>query len=75
MATEPVIGICAVHERARWSFWEQTVHLVADSYVVAVQRTGALAVVLPVDARAPVGLLERIDGLLLIGGADVDPSS
>jgi putative glutamine amidotransferase len=73
--SEPVIGICAVHERAHWSFWDQEAHLVADSYVSAVQRTGAIAVLLPVDTRAPLELLDRIDGLLLIGGADLDPSS
>jgi putative glutamine amidotransferase len=70
----PVIGICAVRERARWSFWDQTAHLVADTYVSSVQRTGAVAVLLPVDDRAPVELLDRIDALLLIGGADIDPS-
>jgi len=64
-----------VRERARWSFWDQTAHLVADTYVSAVQRTGAVAVILPVDTRAPLVLLDRIDGLLLIGGADLDPSS
>jgi putative glutamine amidotransferase len=73
--TEPVIGICAVRERARWSFWDQTAHLVADTYVAAVQRTGAIALLLPVDRRTPLELLDRIDGLLLIGGADIDPSS
>jgi putative glutamine amidotransferase len=73
--SEPVIGICAVHERARWSFWDQTAHLVADTYVSSVQRTGAIAVLLPVDSRAPLELLDVIDGLLLIGGADIDPSS
>jgi putative glutamine amidotransferase len=72
---EPVIGICAVRERARWAFWDQTAHLVADSYVAAIQATGAFAVLLPVDRRAPQALLERIDGLLLIGGADLDPRS
>jgi putative glutamine amidotransferase len=72
--SEPVIGICAVRERARWSFWDQPAHLVADSYVASVQRTGAIAVLLPVDTRAPLAVLDRIDALLLIGGADVDPS-
>lgn len=72
--SEPLIGICAVLERARWSFWDQPAHLVADSYVSSLQRTGALAVVLPIDVRAPLQLLERIDALLLIGGADLDPS-
>lgn len=73
--SEPVIGICAVFERARWAFWDQPAHLVADSYVSCVQRSGAVAVLLPVDARARTQLLERIDGLLLIGGADIDPHS
>jgi putative glutamine amidotransferase len=71
----PVIGICAVRERARWSFWDQTAQLVADSYVSAVQRTGAVALILPVDVRAPLVLLDKIDGLLVIGGADLDPAS
>jgi putative glutamine amidotransferase len=48
---EPVIGICAVRERARWAFWDQTAHLVADTYVEAIQSTGAVAVLLPVDPR------------------------
>ena len=73
--SEPVIGICAVKERARWAFWDQEAHLVADSYVSSVQRSGAIAVLLPVDRRAPLQLLDRIDGLLLIGGADIDPSA
>ncbi len=73
MPSEPVIGICAVRERARWAFWDQDAHLVADSYVASVQRTGAIAVLLPVDERAPLELLGRIDALLLIGGADIDP--
>ena len=75
MSDEPVIGICAVRERARWAFWDQTAHLVADTYVEAIQSTGALSVLLPVDTRAPERLLDRIDGLLLIGGADLDPRS
>src|SRR5437764_2899375 len=73
-SSAPVVGICAVRERARWSFWDQPAHLVANSYVASVQRTGAVAVLLPIDPRAPLELLERIDALLIIGGSDVDPS-
>ena len=29
--SQPVIGLCAVRERARWSFWDQEAHLVADT--------------------------------------------
>jgi putative glutamine amidotransferase len=48
------------------------------TYPTAVQRAGALALVLPPDegvVRSPDALLDRIDGLLLAGGADVDPAS
>jgi len=69
-----VIGICALRERARWAFWDQDVHLVADSYVAPLQRAGGLAVLLALDTRAPLELLDRLDGLMLIGGADIDPS-
>jgi putative glutamine amidotransferase len=71
----PVIGICAVRERARWAFWNQEAHLVADSYVAPVQRAGGVAVLLAVDTRTPLELLDVIDGLMLIGGADLDPTS
>jgi len=74
-STPPVIGICAVKERARWAFWDQPAHLVADTYVSAVQDTGALAVLLPVDTRPPGALLDKIDGLMVIGGADMDPAT
>jgi putative glutamine amidotransferase len=74
-APAPVIGLCGVRERARWSFWDQDAHLVADSYVAPLQRAGGVVVLLPVDARVPAELLGRIDALMLIGGADVDPRS
>jgi putative glutamine amidotransferase len=71
----PVIGICAVRERAQWSFWDQQAHLVADSYVRAVKGAGALSILLPIDERAPARTSQLLDGLLLVGGADVDPRS
>lgn len=55
-AREIAIGLCAVRERARWAFWDQTAHLVADTYVDAVQSTGAHALLLPVAGRAPEAL-------------------
>ena len=47
-------------------------------YATAVQAAGALALVLPPDdaaAQSPDALLDRIDALLLAGGADIDPAS
>src|SRR5207244_9978290 len=73
-----VIGICAALERARWSVWDQVAILLPRSYADAVQDAGALAVVLASDAHSvddPGEQLDLIDGLMLAGGADIDPSS
>jgi putative glutamine amidotransferase len=74
----PVIGMCTALERARWSVWDQPAVLLARNYVDAVQRAGALALLLPPDpelVKEPGQVLELIDGLLLAGGADLDPAS
>jgi putative glutamine amidotransferase len=74
----PVIGLCTALERARWSVWDQDAVLLARSYVNEVNRAGALAVLLPPDPRLveePGEALELLDGLLLAGGADIDPAS
>jgi putative glutamine amidotransferase len=74
----PVIGLCTALERARWSVWDQQAVLLPRSYVDAVQRAGAIALLLPPDpaaVREPDALLDLIDGLLLAGGSDMDPAS
>ena len=74
---QPVIGLCTALERAQWSVWDQPAVLLPRNYVDAVQRAGAIAVLLPPDPRAterPGELLELLDGLLLAGGADIDPA-
>jgi putative glutamine amidotransferase len=74
----PVIGMCTALESARWSVWDQPAVLLSRSYVDAVQRAGGLALLLPPDpqlAQEPAQALELIDGLLLAGGADIDPAS
>ena len=76
--SRPVIGICAAVERARWSVWEQDAFLIARSYVQAIQDAGGLAVVLVPDAvllEEPDEVLDLLDGLLLAGGADIDPTA
>jgi putative glutamine amidotransferase len=73
-----VIGVCTALEHARWSVWDQQAFLLPRSYVDAVQRAGGLAVMLPPDPRVverPEEALALVDGLLLAGGADIDPAS
>jgi putative glutamine amidotransferase len=74
----PVIGICTSLERARWSYWDQEAFLLPRSYIDAVQRAGAVALMLPPDeavVREPDLVLDVIDGLMLAGGVDIDPGS
>jgi len=76
--TRPVIGICTAIERAKWSVWDQRAALTPLSYVQAVQRAGGLVAMLPPDpllAQEPAAALELIDGLILAGGADIDPAN
>lgn len=74
----PLIGICAALERARWSVWDLEAFLLPRMYVDAVHRAGGSAVLLPVDQGwidDPGELLDRLDGLMLAGGCDLDPAS
>jgi putative glutamine amidotransferase len=74
----PKIGICTALERAQWSVWDQQAALLPYSYIEAVQRAGGMALMLPPDAyltEDPSEALDLIDGLLLAGGADIDPPS
>jgi putative glutamine amidotransferase len=74
----PVIGVCTALERAKWGVWETLANVSPRTYSLAVQRAGALTVLLPPDdtvAEAPDELLDLLDGLVLAGGSDVDPGS
>lgn len=78
MSSPPIIGLCTALERARWSVWDVEAVLLPRNYVDAVQRAGGIALLLPPDPAAvtdPDRLLDLIDGLLLAGGADMDPAT
>jgi putative glutamine amidotransferase len=78
MSSPPIIGLCTALERARWSVWDTEAVLLPRNYVDAVQRAGGIALLLPPDPAAvadPDRLLDLIDGLLVAGGADMDPAT
>lgn len=77
-ARRPVIGISAPLEQAKWSVWDLEAVLLPRNYVTAVQRAGAMAVLLPPDERLVADtdeVLDRLDGLMLAGGVDIEPSA
>jgi putative glutamine amidotransferase len=74
----PRIGICTALEQARWTVWDQEAYLLNRSYVDAIQAAGGLVLMLPPDplsVEEPDGVLDVLDGLILAGGADIDPAS
>jgi putative glutamine amidotransferase len=78
LMARPVIGICTALERARWSVWDQEAALLPLNYVEAVQSAGGLAVMIPPDpvlVEDPSEVLDLLDGVVLAGGADIDPAA
>ena len=78
MSGRPAIGLCAAVESARWGAWDEEAALLPRSYARAVQRAGGIALMLPPDPlleQNPAEILDRLDGLVLTGGCDIDPGT
>lgn len=71
----PLIAIPTYHlDTGRVSRWDQAAYAVPSLYVDAVRRAGARpALVTAPDFGDPRELLAPFDGLLLLGGGDVEP--
>jgi putative glutamine amidotransferase len=68
----PVIGLTAYCEDARWSYWHKPAVLLPANYTAQVAAAGGVPVLLP-PVPGIAAAVERIDGLLLTGGGDIDP--
>ena len=69
-----VIGLTTYAESARMLVWDREFVLLHASYLAATERAGGSAVLLPPQAAGADEVLDRIDALVLTGGADVDPA-
>lgn len=72
----PLIGLTTYREQARWGVWDTTADLLPSVYAHAIEAVGGTPVLLPPStdpARAAVAVAARLDGLVVSGGADVDP--
>jgi gamma-glutamyl-gamma-aminobutyrate hydrolase PuuD len=72
--SKPRIGISSYVEDARWGHWSQLAALVPYAYVRAVESAGGRAFLLPPSSDGVEETLDAMDGLVLSGGGDVDPT-
>lgn len=68
----PRIGLTTYYQEGSWGDWNSVAAIVPGAYIEGVAAAGGVPVLLP-----PVGtdttVLELLDGLIVIGGVDVDP--
>ena len=77
-ASRPAIAITTPFTHASYGVWHQQSAVLPAGYVDAVRQAGGLAVMVAPDPELvtdPDDLLARVDGLILSGGVDVDPST
>ncbi|WET77873.1 gamma-glutamyl-gamma-aminobutyrate hydrolase family protein [Amycolatopsis sp. QT-25] len=72
--SEPLIGLTAYLEPAKFLVWETEAALLHRVYVDGIVAAGGIPVLLPPVSGAHDRLLSAVDGLVLAGGADVDPA-
>ncbi len=71
MVAYPTIGLSVYLETASWGVWSKRAALLPATYLDALADARAVPVLLPpsLDARAS---LRGVDGLVLVGGPDID---
>jgi len=75
VSAAPLIGLTVYREEAAWGVWNQRADLLPAQYAEAVSAVGGVPVLLPPSelAGAAEAAVARLDGLVISGGADVDP--
>ncbi len=71
----PLIGITAGEIHNKLYEWSPTAHGQNHTYIDAVVRAGGIPVIIPIiqDKHTLKGLFQRLDGILLAGGNDINP--
>ncbi|MDR6986657.1 putative glutamine amidotransferase [Paenarthrobacter nitroguajacolicus] len=69
----PRIALTSYLQEASWGVWNTTAAILPSTYVEAVVSAGGTPILLPPRGTDP-SILDVVDGLIVVGGPDVDPS-
>ena len=69
----PLIGVTTYVTAARWGVWDTEAALVPAAYVRAIEAAGGRPLLVPPSDDGVDEALEAIHGLVLPGGADLEP--
>jgi putative glutamine amidotransferase len=72
-ASKPLIGLTTYLEPAKFGVWDTETALLHGVYVESVVRAGGIPVLLPPVGDGFAELVSAVDGLVLTGGADIEP--
>lgn len=73
-ASSPLIGISSYLEQTRFGVWDIPSAVLPRGYLDGVGSAGGTPVLLPPVGEWSAALLSRLDGLVIAGGADIDPA-
>lgn len=76
MVARPLIGLTSYREQASFGVWNTSADLLPTDYARAVEEAGGVPVLLPPSLpydEAAALVVARLDGLVISGGADVEP--
>ena len=72
-ASKPIVGITTYLQEAQWGVWKDAATLLPLDYAREVAAAGAYPVLLP-PLGTDASVLDRLDGLIVAGGTDVNPA-
>lgn len=70
----PLIGLSAYREQAAWGVWHTQTDLLNSLYARSVEAAGGIAVLMPPQDDEAAAVVDRLDGLIITGGSDVEPA-
>lgn len=70
----PRIGLTTYAQQAQWGVWDNKAAVLPWNYVTAVTNAGGTPLLLP-PINTDTSVLDVLDGLIIVGGVDVDPKN